>query len=229
MKQDTRLTIHAGVNFIVAPPPTLDLNSRHEFEKHLDDLGIKLSDIKFDDQKLVATRKKPPLQITIGLPAPQVGQILIVVPNLGDRSLEVVGCETKEIAQVFMDLWPKRQIVACDATIRDLYDSTSAHAFEEIWEGRLKQPPESLQALGRPVLGGGLRFVMPSTNEEDPTIPAIELKIESYMRNTYKIYLEAQFNWRIPQPSGHALDPEDRLIAIDNFIQNEVVKFVMEE
>jgi len=55
----------------------------------------------------------------------------------------------------------------------------------------------------------------------------IEVKIESFLNDIRKIFLETQFTWNRPQPPGSPLDPGKRLEALDDFIQNEVVRFVM--
>jgi hypothetical protein len=227
MKKNSRITIHAGVNLVVAPMPELTLEARLSFMRRLEEIGIKITDTKFDDQKLVFIRRgQMPLEITVGLVGPQFGQLLVVAPQLGNRSLDIVCEEAEDIAGIFSNIYPQRQILSCDATIRDLYDSSSEHAFKEIWETRLHQTPESLSAFGRPVLGGGLRFVMPSAND-DPANPMIEVKIESFLNDIRKIFLETQFTWNRPQPPGSLLDPGKRLEALDDFIQDEVVRFVM--
>ena len=229
MIKNTRTSIYAGVNFIVAPLPALTIEKRLEFQRQLDELGILATDINFENQRLSVIRGGPmPLEVSIGAVAPQIGQILIIAPQVQKRSLEGFGREARDVANIFVDLWPQRQIISCDATIRDLYDSSGEHAFKEIWELRLKQPPNSLVPLGRSVLGGGLRFVMPPTSD-DPKDPLIELKVESFLQDTKKLFLEAQVTWGKPQLPGTALDPENRLLFVDNFLQTEAIKFVMEE
>jgi len=229
MEKNSRKTIHAGVNFILAPFPDISsICDRQKFHQQIEEYGILIDDIKYEreaQRSLMVRKKSAPLEITLGRVGPQVGQLLIVAPFVG--SLEIFGAEASGIAQVFMNLWPKRQVISCDATIRDLYDSTSDHAFKELWEERLKQPPESIKYFGRPILGGGLRFVMPPT--EDPSVPIIEVKIESYIKNTKKIFLETVFSWQMPQTPEQPIDPEQRIEAVDNFIRKEVVNFVMEE
>jgi hypothetical protein len=227
MEVSSRRTIHAGVNFIIAPLPNLDINTRLDFQRRLDEINIDPSEFKFEGNRLVAARTAPmPLNIVVGTVGPQIGQLLIVAPDLGTRSLGVVGAEANDIAQVFSSLWPNRQIVAADTTIRDLYDSSRDHAFQEIWESLLRQSSESLLAFHRPVLGGGLRFVMPPT-AENPNEPLIEVKIESFLNNTRKFFVETQCKWTVPQPPGTSLDPETRLEFADNFIQIEVMNFIV--
>jgi hypothetical protein len=228
MNLQSRETIYAGTNFIVAPmQPALDRQSCLRFQELLDGAGISVANVRYSDRELIVVRETPfPLEIKVGIVGPQIGQIIIVTPILIGRSLDGFGAEAEDIVNVFSQAWnfPQRQILSCDATLRDLYDTTSEHAFKELWEQRLHQSQEGLNLLGRPVLGGGLRFVMPPTENE----PLIEVKIESFLRNSRKLFLEAQFTWPSPQPPGNALDPENRLCLVDNYMQNELVRFIME-
>ncbi len=228
MKPESRLTIHAGANFILVPmPPVIDKQSRLRFQELLEDVNIPITHASYGEKEISLKRENPyPLEIRVILVGPQIGQLLIVAPELGGRSIGGVGKEAEDVVRAFTETWafPQRQILSCDATIRDLYDTTRDHAFQELWEGRLKQSPEAFQIFGRPVLGGGLRFVMP--NVEDGS--QIEVKIESWLRDTSKLFIETQFAWPNPQKPGNPIDPEIRLNQVDNYIQNEVVKFVME-
>jgi hypothetical protein len=199
-----------------------------KFLEKLDERGITLSDIKPGDREFMVSRRDTmPLEVRISVVGPNVGQLLIVSPKLEGRSIGLVGAEAKDIVQSFEQTWvfEQRQILSCDSTIRDLYDTSAEHAFKEIWENRLRQPSQGLGVFGRPVLGGGLRFVIPPSDSE----PQIEIKIESFLRNTKKLFLETQFSWPNPQPPGAKMDPESTLTTVDNYIQNEVARFVMEE
>lgn len=225
----SRSTIHAGVNFVVTPMPILDRASCLRFQELLDVSGIAVSNVVYGEREFAAIRQTPaPLEIRIGVAGPQIGQLLIVAPQPG-RPIESVADEAEEIARDFNIIWPgpQRQVLSCDATIRDLYETSSDHALIEIWERRLRQSPERLKALGRPVLGGGLRLVMPPM-PEDETAPQIEVKIESYLPNTRKIFLETQFTWPRPAQPGTPLDPRARLEQVDGYIGKNVVEFVME-
>ena len=229
MKKETRKTIYAGINYIVSPPPTMGLESRLEFQRQLSDANIELTDIKFDSQsqRLMGVRSNPmPLQVTIGLLAPTVGQLVIVAPDLGGRSLDIFGEEACDITRTFSNIWPQRQVLGCDATIRNLYDSDTEHAFKEIWEVLLHQPSDRMNAFGRPILGGGLRFVMPKI-DSDPSKPVIEVKVESFLQDTHKIYLDVSCNWPTPQQPDFALDPVNRINYVDDFIQKQVMDFVL--
>ena len=227
MKKETRKTIYAGVNYIVSPPPTMGLESRLEFQRQLSEVNIELTEIKFDNQRLLGVRSNQmPVQVTVGLLAPTIGQLLIVAPELGGRTIEHFGGEACDIFKSFANIWPRRQFLSCDVTIRDLYDADNEHAFQEIWEGLLHQPGDRMNAFGRPILGGGLRFVMPQI-DNDTSKPVIEVKVESFLQDTQKVYLDVSCTWPSPQPPDFPLDPDSRINYVDNFIQNQVIKFVL--
>jgi hypothetical protein len=105
-----------------------------------------------------------------------------------------------------------------------LYETSAEHAFQELWEMRLRQPPDSLAVLGRPVLGGGLRFVMPP-QPDDPEPVQIEVKIESFLRDTKKIFVETQFAWPSPMSPG-APFPVNRLEQVNKYIEESVISFI---
>ncbi|MHB8627080.1 MAG: hypothetical protein ACYDBJ_06915 [Aggregatilineales bacterium] len=138
--------------------------------------------------------------------------------------------ETEAALRAFEDVWSpiNRQVISSDATIRELYETTMAHAFQELWERRLGQPPEALAIFEKPIRGGGLRFVMdPLINEVDPT--HIEVKIESYLQDTTKIFIETQFVWPKPLLLENALNLGERLQKMNEFIQHQIYKFISGE
>lgn len=228
MKKESGAPLYIGVNFVVTPSITLGLDHRIKFQQQLEEFGVNITDINFDKQSssLLVVRKSPmPIEIRIVSPAPQVNQLLIIAPDIDGRSIEGVGQEALDIVRAFTTVWPNRQIIQADATIRNLYESTENHAFQELWERFLKQPAENLSAFKRPVLGGGLRFVIPQT-DNDPALPQIDIKIESFLSNTHKFFIEVSCLWT--QPQGNILDPDGKLAFVDNFIQNEVMSFMLQ-
>jgi hypothetical protein len=228
MKLGTRLTIHAGVNFVLSPFAGIDRPSCWKFQENLENMGINISNIVFGDREFVVARQTPaPLEVKVIVAGPQIGQLLIISPQPG-RALEVLTEEIEDVARAFSAVWflPHTQILTCDSTVRDLYDTDSEQTFQQLWEKRLHQASDGLRVFGRPVLGGGLRFVMPPT-QEGPD-PIIEVKIESFLSDTRKLFLETQFVWRQSTLPGYLLDPANRLMQVDNYIQKEVVSFITE-
>jgi len=228
MKPQSRRIIHVGINFVTAPPPVIDSRSYLGFQQAILSHGLEFTQVTHQEKKIIVTRQVPTaLQLTVNVLGPQVGQILVVAPQPG-RSLELFIQEVEAAVEAFHATWPaqNRQVIGCDATLRDLYETTSEHAFQELWEGRLKQSSQSLTALGRPVLGGGLRFVMPPLAEE-PEPVQIEVKIESFLKDTSKIFVEARFTWTQPTAPGRLFNPRERLLQVNTYVEDQVVAFIM--
>lgn len=223
------ITYHIGINYVLSPPPKISKKHYLDFQKALVDKGIDF-DGGGDVPEIHIERKTPPLQIrVIASKEAPVGQLLIIAPK-PDRSSEVFGKEADAIVRAFQETWqtPRQiQILSCDSTIRYLYEANGEHAFQELWESRLKQPKGSLNALSRPVLGGGLRFVMPPIPDE-PNPTQIEVKIESYLQDTKKIFVEVEFKWPQPKDVGSLFDPMKRLMTIEEYIENQVKPFIEE-
>jgi len=223
MDIESRQTIHAGVNFIFVPSPIINKGRLLDFQQKLDEFDIDISRVEYLDEGIVAIRQpKHPIQITISSLQQHTGQLLMVFPLPG-RPLESVEAESESIVNVFNQVWSedRRQVLSSDATIRDLYNTSSDHAFKELWEKRLGQTPGSLSLLGAGLAGGGLRFVIPPTGD-DPCI--IEVKIESYLRDSSKLFIEAQFKW--PGPSGTTFNPTEKLERVNQYITKKVVEFI---
>ena len=230
MKPGSRRIIHIGINFITAPSPVIDPQSYLEFQRAVLSWGLEFTQVAHQENKIIVMRQVPtPLQLTISVLGPQVGQLLIVAPRL-ERSLEAFIQEAEAAVEAFLATWPvqNRQIISCDVTLRSLYETTREHAFKELWEDRLGQSPHSLAVFGRPVLGGGLRLVMPTLPEEQESVQ-IEVKIESYLKDTNSIFVETQFTWPQPAMPGSPFDPRERLLRVDAYIENQVLAFILGE
>lgn len=228
MIPESRICIHMGVNFVVSPVPLINRERSLTFQQVLADQGIDFQKVDLKDGGLSIIREVPTfLDIRVAALGPPVGQLVIVAPQPG-RPLSLFAKEAEAIVAAFDLAWPQkgRQVVSCDATLRDLFQASGEHAFQELWEMRLGQPTESLEALGRPVLGGGLRFVMPAP-PDDPEQVQIEVKIESFLRDTKKFFVETQFSWPVPRLPGAPLDPQSRLERVDQYVENEVISFIM--
>jgi len=218
---------HLGINYIVSSLPKIDKTHYLNFQRSLVDEGIDF-DSSGDKPEIHVLRKSPPLKVQIfNLREAPVGQLLIVAP-LPNRLPDEFGKEAEAIVRAFNKTWEQsNQILACDSTIRYLYETSSEHAFQELWETRLGQSEKSLAVLGRNVLGGGIRFVMPPMpGEGDPT--EVEVKIESFLHDTKKIFVEVVFKWLQPKPPGSLFDPIGRLKIVDAYIENEVRNFITE-
>jgi hypothetical protein len=225
---ESRQIIHMGINYHILPIPPIDQPNNIRFQQHLLRSGIVATSSTVQGNRISISRKPQPLEIAlIGQGTqPPVGQILILAPN-PNRPLSLFISEVEAILKAFNEAWPapNRQILLCDVALRWLYQSTSDHAFQEIWEKRLHQSRELLHKLGRPVHGGGLRFVMPP-QQDDPESAQIELKIESFLQDTKKIFIEIQSIWRQPKPLGSDFTPADRLNRANEYVEKQVHAFM---
>lgn len=224
MKIESRTTIHAGVNFVLAPF-VFDRRSCASFQDLISEIDPNLAQFNYGPNEFQAARQSPtPFVIKVLASGPQVGQLVMLSTQVPSR--DAFNTEADYVAEAFAKVWAMpKQILACDATMRDLYETSSEHAFIELWEKRLHQTAADLQLFGRPVLGGGMRFVMPPMT---PTEPVIELKMESLLHDARKLYFEAQFIWQKPSDIGEMLEASSRLLQVDDFLKNKVVKFIME-
>lgn len=229
MNPDSRQIIHMGINFALSPMPSIDVHSNLNFQKSLTTCGIDFSKVEFKEREVLVVRHAPTrLEVKVAaIRPPAIGQLLILAPRPG-RDLPLFAREAEAVVKAYDATWPaeKRQVISCDATIRDLYAASGEQAFQELWEVRLGQTMDALSVLGRPVLGGGLRLVM-SPQPDDPQPVQIEVKIESFLRDRRKIYMETQFKWPQPMPPGLPLDPMGRLNQVDQFIEEKVIPFMM--
>lgn len=229
MNFDSAKLLHIGISYVVAPVSEINEEKEHEFSGHLIKAKLGLTDRKFEGGAIIALRRNPtPLEIKIAYVGPQLAQLLIVAPH-PQRAFEIFVEETQEVVTAFAETWMQGnfQIIHCDATIRQLYDSSRDHAFSELWEDKLGQRKESLAIFDRPVQGGGLRLVMPERqNEKDPK--RVELKIESFIRDPKQIFVEVQFGWQDPIVATSIADFRiaDRLKNLEDFIENRVHKFM---
>jgi hypothetical protein len=226
---DSRQTIHVGINFVFLPIPTIDPRISLRFQEALLSVGIDGSRADLKPQEITIVREpRPRLEIKVGaVIGSPLGQLLIVSPG-PSTELDLFTKDAHAVIAAFSATWPveNRQVIRSDVTIRDLYEATGEHAFKELWEVRLQQAETSLARLGRPVLGGGLRLVMPPVpSEQEPT--QIEVKIESFLRDTKKMFVETQFTWPQPSPVGAPLDPTPKLKAVDEYVENQVESFIL--
>jgi hypothetical protein len=177
---------------------------------------------------LMLMRQAPPLHVTVGLVGPGIGQLLIAAPQ-PNRPLVSFIEDAEMVVHAYRRVWPGPiQIVRRDCTLRYLYAVREGHAMQFLWERRLQQTEDALSALGRPVLGGGLRLVMPPR----PNVPddaGVEAKIESFLSDSRQLFLETQFVWEFLAPPGIEPDPRPIIEAVDAFNDGPLTQFVAGE
>ena len=227
MRPDTKQGFHFGTNFLFAPAPTSDPASLLNFQQRLAEASATLV---FDQAQRTPTgvalaRQALPLQITVGLVGPGLGQLLIAAPQ-PNRPLVSFIEEAEMIVQAYRRVWPAPvQIVRRDCTLRYLYAVREGHAMQFLWERRLHQTEAGLRPLGRPVLGGGLRLVMPPPPDAAHD-PGIEVKIESLLADARQLFLETQFVWELAPATGGDLDPRPLIEAVDAYNDGPLTDFV---
>ena len=229
MKTQSRVIIHAGINFLTLPMPVVLPQTQLAFQQAVLANGLEFTRVEFPKNTVSLLRDTPyPLQIAVSAIDPQMGQLLVVTPQ-PKGSLGLFVQEAEAAVQAYETVWPatNRQIVHADATIRELYETTSQHAFQELWESRLGQSSQALATFGRPIRGGGLRFVMDPIQEDLPV--QIEVKIESFLKDTTKIFVETQFTWPIPTAPNSPFNVKDRIKSLNDYIEAHILPFVSGE
>lgn len=229
MKTQSRLIIHAGINWLTIPMPIVSPQTHLAFQQAVLENGLEFTRVELPQNTISLLRDTPyPLQITVSALDPQRGQLLVFTTQ-PKGSLGLFVQEAEATVQAYETVWPavNRQIIHADATLRELYETTSQHAFQELWESRLGQSSQTLATFARPIRGGGLRFVMDPIPEDLPV--QIEVKIESFLRDTTKIFVETQFTWPVPTAPGSSFNVKGRIDALNGYIETHVLPFISGE
>jgi len=228
MLPDSRESIYMGINFVIAPAPRIDAQTNLKFQQSLIERGIGFANVAFQEKEITIERQSPtPLVIkALDTQSPAIGQVVIIAPQPGS-GLRLFIKEAEAVIEAFHATWvTRRQIVATDVTLRDLYESSTEHAFQELWEGLLGQSGDVLSRLGWSIQGGGLRFVVPPKPDDSEPVE-IQLRIESFLQDTKKIWVETIFKWVQPMPPGTLLDPGRRLNQVERYIEESVIPFIL--
>jgi len=225
---ESRQSIHFGINFVAVPAPDLSMDKVLDFQRALSKAGVDLPSCERSDSKLELKRSAPPLRITVAIiPAPKLGQLRVIAEH-PERPLDLFTKEVTAICDVFRATWGiPTQFLGRDVTIRCLYSGPHIeHAFPYLWETLLHQTPADAGMLGRPILGGGLRFVMPPLKEEQPEPTAIEVKIESFLKDAAKLYVETQFSWPKPTSEDQLGKGPQLLKRVEDYIATTLIPFI---
>ena len=192
MKIDHQKFIHLGINFLTSPRPILSQQKMLEFQQAIINNGLEFSRVEQNPGVLNIIRDSiSPLTIRVVSPNQPLGQI-IVISQFPKKPLNLFIDEACAAINAFNDVWgsDKRQILGGDTTLRELIETSSQHAFQELWEKRLEQSSKVLATFERPVRGGGLRFVL-DPKPDDLQSSQMEVKIESYLKDSTKIFVES--------------------------------------
>lgn len=230
MNLDSKRHFHFGINAILAPSPVFTPASVLRFQQRLaePERGLLFDQTARQDDQVTMARVSTPLQVSFG-PAggPQVAQLLITAPNPKRLPDDFIS-EAQDVVAAFREEWSNPiQVVRRDCTIRYLYAAPGQHAFQFLWERRLHQAAEELSALERPILGGGIRLILPPI--ADVSAPVIEVKIESLLRDASQLYVDTQFTWQGPMPAGAELDVAEMINAVEEYTNGPVHRFLLLE
>lgn len=230
MKNHSSKLLHVGISLLMAPGVAINQRAVLAFQQAILEQGLEYDKIDASNpNRIVIVRERvSPLSIFVQVEQPILLPQLTVVAPHPKVLVDTFITETEAAARAFEQIFPakNRQIIRGDATIRRLLETSKDHAFQELWEERLGQKGESLQVFGQPIRGGGLRFVMdPVQNSSDPI--EIEVKIESYLQDTSKIFVETIFRWLKPTAPGEGLSISARMKLIDDYMNDQVNQFLV--
>lgn len=235
MKKYSEQLFHLGISFLSLPGIVINNQTSLKFQQELNAHGLDFTKVDKDldhqgaTNALSVVREAPsPLHILVSMQQAPAAQLLVVAPN-PKTTKDLYIDEVEAAIQAYEATWPAqtRLFVHSDGAIRELLEASGDvdHAFQELWERRLKQPNESLKIFGKPIRGGGLRFVLdPVPTDTDPV--QIEIKIESYLQDTKKIFVETLFNWLA---QTNTVDPRERINSMDTYLKDRVHKFILGE
>lgn len=233
INRDSRTSVHFGISYVIAAAWPCDKTKTVAFQKALLDNGLDFSQTNFAPNRFTLFRVEPSnLQIKLESPGPQVSSIHVLSAN-PQYDLDMFTRDTDAVCRAYQQTFPAKQyqILQTIARIRHLY-SSSDHAFKYLWETRLGQSPQDFQCLGqRPVAGGGLRLIMPPHQKEGEQPCSIELRIESFLREMRKLFIETAFTWPKARmlAGDERFDAGERLRTIENYATNEVWTFLTQE
>lgn len=230
INRQSKTSIHFSLSYAFAMKWAPDKNKNLDFQKALLDNGLEFSQINTTPKQFTLFRAdQSPLRVVIESNGPQVCSLHAVSQN-PTCDLSIFTMDAAAVCSAFMQTWTAEQyqVVRQAAKIHHLY-SCNTHAFGYLWEKRLGQSPGDFKALGdRPVAGGGLRLVMPPANIEGQEPNSIEVRIESFMRETNKLFIETAIVW--PKPTviqkGEKLDPQALMQQTEDYATNEVWNFL---
>lgn len=224
MLSESRTSLHFGVNAIFAPQPVLDAKHRLTFLGELANRSLDFAQVVAPTSGTwLLKRPTPPLDVKLTQPGPPIGQ-LVVLASGPARTLDDFITECEDVVAALAATWPGNlQVLQRDCKIQHLYDVAAEHAFQYLWEKRLRASGEELKVLGRSVSGGGLRLVMPAPAGERDA-PQIQVRVESYLRNPRKLLVEVHMTWH-PTP-GQTFDAGAMLRECESYAEGQVVAFI---
>lgn len=226
----SRQSIFFSVSYIIASQWPSDAMKRLDFQRKLAQKQLDFPQTRTGVNDFTLARVEPSaLLVKSASLGPNVSSISVSSERPA-YSLELFAKEAEAVCDAYRQTFLQQQcqILKCSAAVRHLY-SCRDHAFKYLWEDRLSQNPQDFHRLGeRPVLGGGLRLVMPPVKDDAEPVQ-IEIKVESYFREANKMFIETLFVWPKPRllTPDEKFDPQLRLENVEEYAVTRVCDFVM--
>lgn len=228
MLKESARVIHIGVNYVVAPKKAMTVDEKLKFQKELSIVGIDAENIKKKREGIAinAFYEGTPLIVETFMNSPNTGQLLIVMPENPNSILfpQIADAVGDIYLKVFTDPKPKA-CPAKDGCIRKLYSCGEGypHAFKYIWEKMLGKTTSHLSPFGKPIAGGGLRFVMPPSGD-DPV--ETQVRIESFFSDPKSVWIEVTMKWLQPEKIESGFRATQLCARLNSFLNENVVNFV---
>jgi hypothetical protein len=230
INRQSKTTVHLSIQYLLAGLWTPERARTVEFEKALLENGLDFGQTQTRDNSFTLIRTQPShLQVKLESPGPQVVSLLVLASN-PQYERELFSRDAEAVTRAFSKTWPADhyQVLTVNSKIHHLY-SAQTHAFQYLWEERLGQSPEDFRLLGqRPVAGGGLRFIMPPHAVEGGEPTSIEVRVESFLREPQKVFIETAFTWprpRVIRPEQD-FEPQRYIEMTEQFAAEEVWNFL---
>lgn len=230
INRQSKTTVHLSLQYVLAGAWVPERARTVEFEKALLDNGLDFGQTQSRENAFILIRMQPShLQVKIESLGPQVISLQIAANN-PQYEREMFSRDAEAVTQAFLKTWPAEhyQILTVNSKIHHLY-SAQTHAFQYIWEERLGQTPEDFRLLGgRPVAGGGLRLVMPPHAVQGAEPTSIDLRVESFLREPNKVFIETAFTWPKPRviSTEQGFEPQRHIEETERFAAEEVWNFL---
>jgi hypothetical protein len=227
--EDTKVPHHFGVGFTFLPQPEFTPARFLEFQQQLARRGLNFSNTVFGIHQCQLLEQSTHLAVVLTAIPPSTGQLAVVCSLPVQISIDDFASESESVLDAFRDVWvAPLQAITRDCTLRYTLAAPAAHAFQYLWEERLHQKDSAIQLFGRPILGGGLRFVLPGLGD-DPKTQNIEVKIESLLADPSKLFVETQAIWPRPLAAGEPFEVGLLLSTVAEYIKGPVMNFLQAE
>ena len=219
-----------GVDFV--PPLALDRKDGHKFAITIADY-IAIDHTDFTEGKWVLKSRMSAGNIVITITATAL-QFQLTEPSVRQEWLDE---KYQLVLSRFIETFSPQVILGSKALARGLLDiDGDARTF--IGGHLMNMNPKSLAPLARPLHGLGLRLFLPPYNVETESGDSkqhedwsLNVKIESWLADPSKLFLEAEGNWQEPKDMTEdtASDAVSRLASVSTFMQDNLLRYLVQD